>query len=129
MNNIRQITNFDIPPSAPTIDKEITIGGDKGQTITYPYREITAALLGSGNVFKFGYCANNNQGMAYPIFLTLNNEEKEFQLGKTGMFEFQPEEWQDVNDEEPVTQTAEVYLSAVLVPSDIPFVIDYCYAI
>lgn len=127
MNNIKQLTNYDIT-SASEVTKTIRIGGDKGKTIDHQYKIITSAMLGSDNVFKFGYCANNNRGIDYPIFLVLNGVETEFQLGKTGMFEFHPEQWKDVNvpTEE---QTATVSLSEVLVPADIPFCIDYCYSI
>ena len=127
MNNIRQITNYDLV-GASEVTKTIQIGGDKGKTIDYQYKVITSAMLGSENVFKFGYCANSNKGIDYPIFLVLNGTETEFQLGKTGMFEFQPEQWEDVNvpTEE---QTATVSLSEALVPADIPFCIDYCYSI
>ena len=127
MNNIRQITNFDLE-GASEVTKQIDKGGDKGETISYQYKVITSEKLGSENVFKFGYCTNDNQGMNYPIFLTLNGVETQFQLGKTGMFEFQPEEWKDVNDDN-TERIAEVALSQVLVPDEVPFCIDYCYSV
>lgn len=127
MLNIKQITNFDLS-EADEVIKNIDKGGDLGETIAYPYKIITSAMLENNNIFKFGYCTNSNQGMNYPIFLILNNVETEFQIGKTGMFEFQPEQWQDVNvpTEE---ETAQVSLSGALVPANIPFCIDYCYSI
>ena len=127
MNNIKQLTNFDLD-GASEVTRTIRVGGDAGYTVDYPYKVITSAMLGSENVFKFGYCTNDNEGMNYPIFLILNETETEFQIGKTGMFEFQPEEWQDVNvpTEE---ETAEVSLSGALVPADVPFCIDYCYSV
>ena len=128
MNNIRQITNFDIS-SANTVYKTIQKGGDSGEiAVDYPYKVITSDKLGSENVFKFGYCTNNNQGINYPIFLVLNGVETEFQIGKTGMFEFQPETWKDVNGND-TEREATVSLSSVLVPKDITFCIDYCYSI
>ena len=127
MNNIRQITNFDLE-GASEVTKQIDKGGDKGETISYQYIVITSSMLGSENVFKFGYCANNNQGINYPIFLVLNGVETEFQIGKTGMFEFQPETWKDVNDDD-TEREATVSLSSVLVPKNMAFCIDYCYSV
>ena len=146
MNNIRQITNFDLE-GASEVSKTILVGGDKGKIITdCPYLVITQEMLGSGDIFKFGYCVNNNIGLGYPIFLGINgNEPIEFQIGKTGMFEFQPEEWVDENDpEDTELKTMQVSLTSVLVPKQswkdedeslygkpipIPFVIDYCYTV
>lgn len=127
MTNICQITDFDLK-GASEVTKQINKGGDSGETISYQYIIITSEMLGSEDVFKFGYCTNSNQGMNYPIFLILNGVETEFQIGKTGMFEFQSETWRDVNadDEE---REATVSLSSVLVPKDIAFCIDYCYSI
>lgn len=127
MVNLKQITNYDVG-NADEVTKAIYKGGDKGEIIGYPYKIITSAMLGSENIFKFGYCTNSNPGINYPIFLVLNGIETEFQLGKTGMFEFHPEQWRDVNadDEE---RTMETYLSQVLVPANITFCIDYCYSV
>jgi hypothetical protein len=75
-----------------------------------------------------GYVANSNPARNYPIFLTLNGTETEFQLGKTGMFEFHDETWQDVNvpTEEEI---ATVSLSEVKVPAGFNFCLDYCYSV
>lgn len=133
MNNIRQITNFDLN-GAIEVPKTFYDEGSK-QMITHTYKLITSIMLGSNNVFKFGYCINNNQGKKYPIYLLLNDEEEignatPFYIGKTGMFEFQPEEWTDVNDkEQSEEEIAKVYLNGALVPADVPFCIDYCYSI
>ena len=144
MNNLRHINNFDLT-GANEVPKTILVGGDKGKTlVNVPYLVITQDMLGSGNVFKFGYCVCNNIGLGYPIFLGINgNEPVEFQIGKTGMFEFQPEEWLNENDDEhSELETMQVSLTQVLVPKQswsdddvatrgeaikIPFVIDYCY--
>lgn len=126
MNNIRQITNFDLN-GAIEVPKTFYDEGSK-QMITHTYKLITSIMLGSNNVFKFGYCINNNQGINYPIFLVLNGVETEFQIGKTGMFEFQPETWKDVNGDD-TEREATISLSSVLVPKDITFCIDYCYSI
>ena len=82
------------------------------------------------NIFKFGYCTNDNQGMNYPIIILVNgdDQEREIQLGKSGMIEYQPEDWQDVNDPtESEIQLSEEYISQVWVPDGVPFCLDYCY--
>ncbi len=122
MNNIRQKTNFDLTGGE---EKTVRVGGDKGETRTLTYKSI----LFESNVFKLGYCTNDNEGMNYPIFLVfLTGEEKEFQIGKTGMFEFQPEEWRDVNADD-TERTAEVFVTELKVFEDVPFVVDYCYSV
>ena len=127
MVNIRQLTQADMT-GASTVQKTIDKGGDRGQTVTVDYYIITSEILGSSNVFKMGYCANSNPAINYPIFLTLNGTETEFQLGKTGMFEFHDETWEDVNvpTEE---QIATVSLSEVKVPAGFNFCLDYCYSV
>ena len=155
MNNIRQLTNFDLASATgiEIVPKTILVGGDKGKIIEdCPYYVITKNMLGPGDVFKFGYCVNNNIGLGYPIFLGINeNEPEEFQIGKTGMFEFQPEEWLDENDSEDTElKEMKVSVTEVLVPKQswkdedvevdvtgkeinpvipIPFTIDYCYLV
>lgn len=122
MNNIRQKTNFDLTGGE---EKTVRVGGDKGETRTLTYKSI----LFESNVFKLGYCTNDNEGMNYPIFLVFSTgEEKEFKIGKTGMFEFQPEEWRDVNDDD-TERTAEVFVTELKVFEDVPFVVDYCYSV
>jgi len=127
MYNIRQLTQANMT-GASTVQKTIDKGGDKGQTVTVDYYVITSEMLGSANVTKMGYVANSNPARNYPIFLTLNGTETEFQLGKTGMFEFHDETWQDVNvpTEEEI---ATVSLSEVKVPAGFNFCLDYCYSV
>lgn len=128
MNDIRQLTQVDMA-GASTVPKTIDKGGDAGQTVTVDYYVITSEMLGSNNVFKMGYVANSNPARNYPIFLTLNGTETEFQLGKTGMFEFHDEVWQDVNATGDEEFTATVSLSEVKVPAGFDFCLDYCYSV
>jgi len=117
MNNLKQITNFDVL-DAPSIVEEIIIGGE---TINYNYKQITLI----GNITKLGYCCEV-KGIGYPIFLTFNNtSKKKFEIGKTGMFEFQEEQWKNINDIESEEQTAIVYCIEVEVPEGIKFTLDY----
>ena len=123
MNNIRQKTNFDLTGGEIRI---VRVGGDPGDRRSLTYKSI---IFESENVFKFSYCINDNQGLNYPIFIVFSTgEEKEFRIGKTGMYEVQPEDWRDVNDEN-IEQTAMVYIKEIKIYEEIPFVIDYCYAV
>lgn len=122
--NIKQLTLKDVGASTTT---EYIHKGGASTTIPYEYIIINSDKLGSPNVTKMGYCTNDNRGMNYPIFLTLNGTKTEFQIGKTGMFEFQPEDWEDVNTGEK--DTAEINLSEVEVPAGFEFCLDYCYKV
>ena len=124
MINISQITNFDLA-SAPAVSKIIHKGGD-GTRVRKNYKVITQATLGGHPAFKLGYCVED-KGIGYPIFLTIKGVEKEFQVGQTGMYEFQPETWRDINDAESEEKIAEVEVTSIAVPADLVFTLDYCY--
>ena len=121
MSDIKQITNFsltDIPIPTPIHKK------GESTTTTYPYHTIT---LPNG-VFKIGYCCEP-KGIGYPIFIKDNissHDQFEFQIGKTGMLEIQPETWRDINNEEDQEyKTTDIFISKIKVPSEIKFVLDY----
>jgi hypothetical protein len=81
------------------------------------------------SINKLGYCVNSNQGINYPIYITFEDgAEETFYIRKTGIFEFQPEEWMDVNDDK-IKRTATVSVKRILVPDNIPFVLDYCFVV
>ena len=82
-----QITNFDLD-SASTIQKTIH-KKDTGEEVQIDYKVISLALL-KYPIFKMGYCCEM-KGTNYPIFLTTNGNEREFTIGRTGMYEFQPD--------------------------------------
>lgn len=91
MNNICQITNFsDIISQGTDVQKTIYIGNTK--YITILYKELSANLLTGSNtpINKLGYVCEP-RGIIFPIYLEVNGEYKEFELGKTGMFEVTPE--------------------------------------
>jgi hypothetical protein len=122
--NIAQITNYDLAGST-SIQKTIEIyrGEEEGWVSeSYTYKIYNF----SHDIFKLGYCCEV-KGISYPIFLTINGKETKFEIGKTGMFEFQPEEWYDINAEEPEERTAEVFATSIKVPDEIEFVLDFCY--
>jgi hypothetical protein len=127
MNNIKQITSYDIKDFDEVFKTVIIDGKLPGRTIKY--KIIPKSVLGD-SINKFGYCCEP-KALNYPIFLTVNGIEKEFQIGKTGMFEIQPEDWQDLNsrnEEDQEKQEAEVYINEIKVPwgeSGFRFIIDY----
>lgn len=90
--------------------KEVLIGGDKGEYITSFYYGFTAELLGgNGQLYKFGYCCNDNYGKDFPIFIQFASEgglvklpidqATMFYPSKEGMYEFQTEEWTPTQEE------------------------------
>ena len=113
-----------------TADTEVNENKSYFEKRILNYKSIS---FGDEKVFKLGYCTNDNEGMNYPIFLRFSTDQDddpdhEFQIGKTGMFEFQPEEWRDVNDDD-TERTAEVFVTELKVFEDVPFVVDYCYSV
>ena len=127
--NIKQITSHDLSSVATHTRENILIGGDIGTLKDVYYKTVTSEILGSENVFKFGFCMNSNSGIDFPIYINGH----QFYLGKTGMFEWQTEDWEDVNTGEE--DTAIYYASEFEFPvgttdgeySDFDFVLDYCY--
>lgn len=129
MYNIKQITDLDVS-LIDSEEKIIPDPLDSSRSITKTYKVINDKnlLQESNKVVKFGYCCEV-KGINYPIFLTINNVEKEFKIGKTGMFEFQPEDWKNINDPEEEEAEIKIYTNIIKVPSDIKFVLDYCYSL
>lgn len=117
MYNIKQITNFDIKDAITTTKNVIAggdIGYDKHSYRSVQYKTISQSYL-RNTISKFGYCCEP-KAIQYPIFLTINGVEKEFQIGKTGMFELQPETWMNVNRDDSEEQEANVIVSEIKVP-------------
>lgn len=104
MLNIKQFTNYDNLP----------IEGE--------YRVITFA----SPAIKLGYCGDV-LSIGKNIILTINGEQKTFEIGKTGMFEFHPETWEDMNEENNEEKEAIIYVDEIRVPIKPDFVLDYCY--
>ena len=135
MYNIKQLTNFDIAD----LSEEI-IGVRKGDDIVVSvvYKIIPLGVLGAP-ISKMGYCCEP-KGINYPIFLTINQVEYKFDLGKTGMFEFQPEQWINVNGDN-IERTTNITVTEIKVPkrdldsdgqeigNPIHFVLDYAYEV
>lgn len=124
MADIKQVTNYS-NQLGPAVNEQIHKKGEK-DPITYAYHSIRNI---PSNVAKIGYCCEP-KGIAYPIFLLSQGESdwKEYQIGKTGMLEVQPEEWKDVNSENEEDReglTAYTYIIGIKVPDRIKFVLDY----
>lgn len=125
MYDIKQITNYDLSSPVTSyytieIDSEprkVNVAGGAFQEDIY-----YAVISFNKDIPKFGYCCEP-KALAYPIFIN----GKEFQIGKTGMFEVQPEEWIDVNDEESYEQETNVTVRAIEVPVGFNFKLDYIY--
>ena len=111
MYNVKQITNFDLK-NAVSVNKNVIIGGETYRNVQY--KVISQTYL-KNNINKFGYCCEP-KAIPYPIFLTINGTEKEFQIGKTGMFELQPDTWQNINDDSSIEQEINVVVTEIKVP-------------
>lgn len=119
--NIKQITNFDQPGKTQLIGNNL-----------YRYYSFN----GNG-AFKIGYCTNDNEGMNYPIYLNFTSDPDPeqskiiFYIGKTGMFEFEPVTWKDVNDKEDpgIQPETNIPIYGFWVCDVVPFCMDYCYYI
>ena len=123
MNNIKQITDRTTPDNI-IIGRTITVAGE---TKEQDYNEYNLA----GTAIKLGYCCEF-KGIGYQIFLTFNdNTETPFEIGKTGMYEFQPETWIIKDDDTGDIDTYEGTVQAIeyiLIPMGFSFVLDYCFA-
>lgn len=122
MNNIKQITNYSIS-NLESITKTFQKGGDAGHVVSWEYKIIPQTVL-QGTVIKLGYCCKDIY-KDFPIYLTINGVEKTFFIGKTGMFEYQPEEWKDANTGEE--KNIKVVVTEIKVPTQVEFVLDYVY--
>lgn len=133
--NIKQITDTDLKDKTPiyyTIEvfERSTTPDETGK---YPINRVTKTIsyktaIDNTEIIKLGYCCEN-KGLMYPIFLEINGSYKEFQIGKTGMFEMSPEEWINVNDINSEEKTSNVVITGVRVPADIDFTLEYVISI
>lgn len=127
MYNIKQKTNFDIKNLESHI-KTVTIAGVEKQ-ISYK----TIIFSNAEKVIKIGYCCEP-RGIGVPIFLKINNNSTNFPIyiGKTGMFETQPDTWKNINDEEAKEEEYKILINEIEVPYkieennfEINFKLDY----
>ena len=114
--NVAQITNFDVQ-DLPTIEKE------NGEYAKYNF---------ATKVEKFGYCCEP-KGIGSWIYLYLEEQPETavaIQIGKSGMYEVQPEPFLKLNEENIIEEIdMKVNIIAVEVPKNLKFVLDYAYKI
>lgn len=132
--NIHQITNYDLNDT-PMETKSILVPKRNNmppyniyfdyETIDYK-TAVSIDTITNNFIIKLGYCCSPN-GIIYPIFLRFLGSEEwfEFQIGKEGMFEFQPEQWKNINLEIPVVKTSNIEVTGVQVPANINFTLEY----
>lgn len=114
--NVEQITNFDVQ-DLPTIEKE------NGEYAKYNFLT---------KIEKLGYCCES-KGIGSWIYLYLEEKPETaipIQIGKSGMYEIQPEPYSKLNDENILEEIdMKVNIIAVEVPKNLKFVLDYAYKI
>ena len=129
--NIKQITSYDIGNN-PSVDINITVP-KRSNTKPYKIEDVVENVtyitaLSNVSILKLGYCCEP-KGIIYPIFLETNGSYKEIKIGKDGMYEMQPEEWTNVNDQDAERATTDVVITGVRVPAGVEFTLDYIVAI
>lgn len=127
--NIRQVTNYDVqknPSNKYNINVPKVRESEDGQyEIFFEEEQITyVTAVDSVQISKLGYCCEP-AGIIYPIYLRINNVYKPFYTGKNGIYEMQPENWQDINDPEVEEKLTNVIITSVRVPKEIQFTLDY----
>ena len=129
--NIRQVTNYDLDDAPTTIytisvpERATEPDAEGNYPISFVDEEIEyKTALSNVEILKLGYCCSQN-GIIYPIFLEMDGEYIQINMGKDCMYEFQPEQWKNVNDEEPKTKTTDIIVTGVRVPADIKFTLEY----
>lgn len=128
--NIKQITNYDIEGNA-TNNYSISIPSRQFNTDTNEYEIVNKTVtkkyitaFDGISAIKLGYNCETS-GIIYPIYLKVNGSYKPFRVGRNGMYEVQPEQWENVNDEESAEKTTNIIVSGARVPADIDFTLDY----
>lgn len=121
MYNIKQKTRVDV-------DEETTIGG-----ITYYIHNL-------GTAYKLGFIGNPPI-IGLPLILTTSQGEVTVYVGKTGMYELQPEMFKNVNDDESEEEEVVITISKIQVPipkdkngndmgiEEFTYIIDYAVAL
>ena len=123
-SNLKQITNYDLDKVG------LEPVGKIVNELPIDYLTITSEMLG-GITNKFGYICEP-KGINLPIFLTVNGAEMPIELSVRGMYELQPETYQQqsyggVENKElsNIYKTCIINVSEIKVPKDIEFKLDY----
>ena len=108
--NIGQITHFDIQ----------NLSSDKEGYAKYDFPKV---------IEKLGYCCEP-KGIGSWIYLYLETKEQAvpIQIGKSGMFEVQPETYLKLN-EEGINEQIDMKMKiiAIEIPKNIEFTLDFAY--
>lgn len=83
-------------------------------------------IIFNPGVKKISFCCEP-KGIGRSIYIDGGEGLKPFEIGKTGMLEYQPEDFKDAND--PDAETIEINPSITTVanlPTDIKWTLDYC---
>ena len=114
--NVAQITNFDVQ-DLPTIEKE------NGKYAKYEFE---------AKIEKLGYCCEP-KGIGSWIYIYLEEQPETavpIQIGKSGMYEVQPEPFLKLNEENVIEEVdMKVNIIAIELPKNLKFVLDYAYKI
>lgn len=86
MYNIRQITNNSLKDFETVVIEGV------------PYAIIPASYLGEG-IVKLGFCLTNPADFGSSFFITVNEEEQEIKVGKTGIYELNVDSYYDKKHE------------------------------
>ena len=123
MYSIQQVTNFsDVVKNAPVTSRVI----DEKNVLYYTLQAGDLTRNGSA-LLKLGYTCEP-KGSQYPIYLMVQNSYKEIWIGITGMFEIQPEIFKNINEESAEDIELIPRVTAIQVPKDIVFKLDYAYS-
>lgn len=123
MYSIQQVTNFsDVVKNAPVTSRVI----DEKNVLYYTLQAGDLTRNGSA-LLKLGYTCEP-KGSQYPIYLMVQNSYKEIWIGITGMFEIQPEIFKNINEESVEDIELIPRVTAIQVPKDIVFKLDYAYS-
>ena len=127
--NIKQITGYDISTN-PSIHYNISVPTrEPSGEVKFTVEDVEyATAINGASIIKLGYCCEP-KGAIYPIFLEVNGSYKQFQIGRDGMYEVQPEQWKNINETDPEDKETNIVITGVRVPKNINFTLDYVLAI
>lgn len=121
--NLKQITNFTAEELKEQDAIDIVNDGE------WEYYKFTTTHFGNLPMLKFGYICEPN-AFNIPIYITFAGytEPNKFTLGKTGIFEIQPEIFIDKNSAEQLEENIKFEITELRIPTGFSFSIDYITA-
>ena len=141
--NLKQITNNDIIITEETdnygnLKKYFQLSGKRGNIETiksknvngdiveYEYFIFTTTHFGGLPMLKLGYICEPN-AFTVPIYITFYGSSvmNKFELGKTGIFEIQPEQFIDKNISSDLVQNITFEITELRIPVGFSFSVDY----